>query len=420
MIGPALAWASLTWTWGAPPPPRARLLLLDSLGCALAGLGHPRPRGLAMALAASMPGAVALPGCMALAPAGAAAVLATAMCWDEANEGLARAHGRPGLATAPLALAAIASGAEVDAALAAFATGYEVAARAGEIFRIRPGMHVDGTWHSLGAAVTAVRLAGGDQGAAGRAMRLAACQIPFSLYAPIAAGMDGRNSYPAHAVLLGQLCAASAMAGMDAPDEGFATACRLALGIDTPAAATPPGEWLLEQAYTKRFAGVRHAHYGAAAALALRDDIDAPIDTIALHTYPEALHYAATRAPATAIAAQFSLSWAVAAALLQGDLGPAAYTGAALADPALRRLESLVTLHEDPAPGRFARLVLTLGDGRGLEHTARDVPMTDADVLDKFLGFARPSLGRDGAEAAADTLLRGHGIARGLFTASAG
>ncbi|WP_431283763.1 MmgE/PrpD family protein [Humitalea sp. 24SJ18S-53] len=414
MIGPALAWA-----WDAAPPDRARWLLLDSLGCALAGLGHPRPRGFADALARSMAGGIVLPGCAGLAPAGAAAVLASAMCWDEANEGLARAHGRPGLATAPLALAAIAGGAEVDEAVAAFAAGYEVAGRAGEIFRIKPGMHVDGSWHSLGAAVTATRLAGGDVAAAGRAMRLAACQIPFSLYAPIAAGMDGRNSFAAHAVLLGQMCAAAAMAGMDAPEEGFAIACRLALGIETPAAMTPPGVWLLAEAYTKRFAGVRHAHYGAAAALALRDEVEAPIAGIALHTYPEALQYAGARAPKTAIAAQFSLSWAVAAALHQGDLGPGAYTDAALADPVLQGLEALVGLHEDPAPGRFARLVVTLADGRVLEHSARDVPMTDDDVLDKFLGFARPSLGRDGAEATADTLLRGNGVARGFLRATA-
>jgi 2-methylcitrate dehydratase PrpD len=191
----------IVFAWDGPAgavAQSARLLLLDSLGCMIAGLGHATPRRFAEALAITMPGAVRLPGCAAaLSEAGAAAVLASAMCWDEANEGLARAHGRPALAVAPLCIAALAAGrVSPRAAHHAFALGYEIAARAGEIWRIRPGMHVDGSWHSLGAAAAAARLAGGDAAEVARAIRLAACQIPFALYAPIAAGLDGRNSYP--------------------------------------------------------------------------------------------------------------------------------------------------------------------------------------------------------------------------------
>uniref|UniRef100_UPI0025C124CA MmgE/PrpD family protein n=1 Tax=Elioraea sp. TaxID=2185103 RepID=UPI0025C124CA len=205
----AVAWAFDGPAEGSAADHAARLLLLDSLGCALAGLAHPRPRAFGTALAASMPGAVRLPGITAaLSRAGAAAVLAAAMCWDEANDGLAIAHGRPGLAVAPLVLAALAEGVALGEARAAYALGYEVAGRAGLGWRIRPGMHVDGSWHALGAAAAAARLAGGDAAVAARAGRLAACQIPASLYAPIAAGMDGRNTYPGHAVLLGALAAA--------------------------------------------------------------------------------------------------------------------------------------------------------------------------------------------------------------------
>jgi 2-methylcitrate dehydratase PrpD len=223
----------IAFAWDGPAgsvADAARLLLLDSLGCMIAGLGHAAPRRFADALAITMPGSIRLPGCAAgLSEAGAAAVLASAMCWDEANEGLARAHGRPALAVAPLCIAALAAGRVAPGAVhAAFALGYEIAGRAGEIWRIRPGMHVDGSWHALGAAAAAVRLAGGDAGEVARAIRLAACQIPFALYAPIAAGMDGRNSYPAHAVLLGAMAAAAARAGMDAPKDGLAQARRIA------------------------------------------------------------------------------------------------------------------------------------------------------------------------------------------------
>ncbi|MCE2923581.1 MAG: MmgE/PrpD family protein [Roseomonas sp.] len=401
----------IAFAWDGPAgavAQSARLLLLDGLGCMIAGLGHATPRRIADALALTMPGAIRLPGCAAgLSEAGAAAVLATAMCWDEANEGLARAHGRPALAVAPLCIAALAAGrVSPRAAHHAFALGYEIAARAGEIWRIRPGMHVDGSWHSLGAAAAAARLAGGDAAEVARAIRLAACQIPFALYAPIAAGLDGRNSYSPHAVLLGAMAAAAARAGMDAPANGLAEARRIALLHEAPAVCAPAGEWLIAEAYIKPFAGVRHAHYGAAAALALRASIAdrlADVTALRLETYAEALRYAANRAPARAIQAQFSLSWAVAAALVQGDLGPSAYTDAALADPALRRLEALVELSENEAltkaEQRGARLIVTPADGE-THHASIGAMAGDPGqalnaeaVLAKCQRFAGPVIG---------------------------
>lgn len=409
--------AAVTWAWGGPPlgsgaEAKARLLLLDTLGCAVAGLQHPRPRALAEALAAWMPGPVRVAG-VGLSRAGAAAVLAAAACWDEANEGLARAHGRPGLPVAPLALAALADGATLGEAVAAYALGYEVAGRAGELWRIRPGMHVDGSWHALGAAAAAARLAGGDAEACARAVRLVACQVPFALYAPITAGMDGRNSYPAHAALLGALAGAAAVAGMDAPAGGFDEARRIALGLEG-GEAEPPGTWLIEEAYLKPYAGVRHAHYAAAAAQTLRPRIGARrVARARLATYGEALRYAGNRAPRAAITAQFSLSWAVAATLTQGDLGPGAYTEAALADPALRALEASVALVEDGShPGRFATLTVTLDDGTVEQETVTSVvgdldrPMTPEQAEAKFRRFAA-GLGEARASAIADLLLRG-------------
>ncbi len=411
-----IAWASAGPTAAAAA--KARLILLDSLGCALAGLGHPRVAAFARAMEGAFPGGVQLAGA-ALAPGAAAAVLATATCWDEANEGLARAHGRPALPVAPMALVARACGADPGAALGAFALGYEVAARAGEAWRIRPGMHVDGSWHSLGAASCAARLMGLDAGGVARAVRLAACQLPFALYAPIAAGMDGRNSYPAHAALLGHLAGAAAAAGMDAPAGGFEEARRIALGHDGPSVVTPPGHWLIEEAYLKPFAGVRHAHYAAAAALSLRGRVGPDPQRITLATYAEALRYAGNRDPRAAIAAQFSLSWAVAAALVQGDLGPAAYSDAALADPQLRAIESRIELVEDLAltAGGLRGATLTV-DGEAATVTRvtgdPDQPMSEAEALAKFRRFATPRLGEAGAQRAIAAIMQ-DAPAEGLF-----
>jgi 2-methylcitrate dehydratase PrpD len=409
--------------WASPGPTgeaarKARLLLLDSLGCALAGLRHPRVAAFAKAMQAAFPGEVALAGAT-LAPGAAASVLATATCWDEANEGLARAHGRPALPVAPLALVARARGTPAADAVAAFALGYEVAARAGEAWRIRPGMHVDGSWHGLGAAACAARLTGLDAEGIARAVRLVACQVPFAMYAPIAAGMDGRNSYPAHAALLGSLAAAAASAGMDAPADGFAQARTIALGHETPAATEPPGTWLLAEAYLKPYAGVRHAHYAAAAAIALRDRVSRDPSRIVLATYAEALRYAGNRAPRAAISAQFSLTWAVAAALAQGDLGPAAYTDAALSDPRLRDIEARVELAEDAALTAAGRRGATLTvDGASATVTGvtgdPDRPMGETEAIAKFTRFAGPTLGEAGVARAIAALLHDAPV-EGLF-----
>ncbi len=77
----------IAFAWNGPAgsvADAARLLLLDSLGCMIAGLGHATPRHFADALAITMPGLIRLPGCAAgLSEAGAAAVLAAAMCWTD-------------------------------------------------------------------------------------------------------------------------------------------------------------------------------------------------------------------------------------------------------------------------------------------------------------------------------------------------
>jgi 2-methylcitrate dehydratase PrpD len=258
------------------------------------------------------------------------------------------------------------------------------------VWRIKPGMHVDGSWHALGAAAACAHVVGAD---VAQAVRLAACQIPFSLYRPIAFGMSGRNTYPAHAALLGLLSAAASKAGTEAPRGGLAQARALALSPAAPATRSAAGEWLILRAYTKPFAGVRHAHYAAAAAIALRPRLRdlAAVRALRLHIYGEALRYAGNRAPTRPISAQFSLSFAVAAALRFGDLAPDAYR--AIDDPELRRLEALVELVEDPAltaaGRRAARLVAETSDG-AVEAAADSVPgdpdnqMSEAQVVAKF------------------------------------
>ena len=281
---------------------KARLLLLDTVGCLLAGLDAPIIQSLARGHAGIGPGVFTYPGYLPLDLQAATEIGATAIVWDEACEGLARAHGRPGIAviaaTLPLAVVR-------DLTLAQFLTaivaGYEIGGRMGAWLRIRPGMHVDAGWPALGVAASTAHLLGCDARVALSAIEIAACQVPFGLYAPVEAGANGRNTYIAHAALLGGLAARAAAAGCDAPVDGLAQYAAIALQArEADPQLVPAGVPLILEGYLKPYPSVRHAHYGTAAALQLRDQLAGRIDAIEaieLLTYDEAITYASNRAP---------------------------------------------------------------------------------------------------------------------------
>lgn len=405
----------LEWLFGTEPPAaveaKARELILDTLGCVLAASAKPRLQEFSARLAAADPGNVSVPGFRErFSAASASSLFAAAACWDEACEGLARAHGRPGVPV----IAACAALAQVRAAalgevLSALILGYEIGGRLGEALRIPPGMHVDATWPAFGVATAAVRLSRGSAAQTLSAVRIAACQMPFSLYLSVRAGTEARNTYLAHAAQLGLLAANAALAGFSAPEGAIdELRARALAGAPPGAAIAPPGEWLIAEAYIKPFAAVRHVHYGAAAALELRPKLSSrlrEITRIELSIYAEALTYCGNRAPASVIQAQFSLSYGLARALLSGDLAPEAYTTDALRDPLARQLEEKVELVEDVALTRAGRRGAGLAievPGERLEARVDRVcgdpslPMTRDQLLAKFARYT----GRSEREAA--------------------
>lgn len=385
---------------------QARRLLLDTVGCALAGRHAAEVRRLEAALAACEPGGFALPGGPAMGVQAAAQVLAMAATWDEACEGHALAHGRPGVplvaALLPLALRRDAS---LQAFVDAFVLGYEVGARCGAWLRIRPGMHVDANWPALGVAAGAARLLGLGAEAIVQAVDIAACQLATSLYLPVAEGRTARNTYLGHSASLGLQAAFASAAGIDAPAGAlahYAANHAAAAAGPLPAAAV----LLLRDAYVKPFAAVRHVHYGASAAHALRAELGgdgADIRAIELRVYEEALVYCGNRAPRTPIQAQFSLSFGVAAMLRFGALDPSVYAAPRFDDAELRRLEALVVLAPDAAltgrGERGATLTLTHARRGRVAHTVGRIagdaaqPLDRAALAAKFVHYAAPGIG---------------------------
>src|SRR5258708_21634087 len=105
-LGDAATWLAALDQLPDAVEAQARLLLLDTFGCLLAGLRHPEVRRFGQALRLAFPGDTAWPASeIKLGTAGLAALGAAAACWDEACEGNSSAHGRPGLPVVPSLLA---------------------------------------------------------------------------------------------------------------------------------------------------------------------------------------------------------------------------------------------------------------------------------------------------------------------------
>lgn len=400
---------------------QARRLLLDTIGCAIAGRHAPEVRRLEAALSACEPGAFRFPDGPPIGMHGAAQVLAMAATWDEACEGHALAHGRPGVPlVAALLPLAMQGGASLGRFIEAFVLGYEIGARAGAWLRIRPGMHVDANWPALGVAAGAACLLGLPPAGIVQAIDIAACQLATSLYLPVASGRTARNTYLAHSAMLGLQSAFASAAGIDAPADALAHYA----GAHAAAAPQPLPEaasTLLLDAYLKPFAAVRHVHYGAVAARHIRALLAAdtrPVRAIVLTVYEEAITYCGNRAPRTPIQAQFSLSFGIAAMLRFGDIDPSVYEPGRFDDPELRRLEALVALRVDPALTAQHRRGATLevehatsGGTAILRQSVDTIPGDASSPLDraalcaKFRHYAARSIAGEQAERFCDTVL---------------
>lgn len=347
----------------------AQRLWLDTLSCAWAGLRADEPLRWLQVQHMGDAGDIPLPGThLKLSASAAVTALAMGACWDEACEGLAVAHGRPGVPiVAALWSQLTRSKPSWQALWQATVVGYEVAGRLGARLRIKPGMHVDGVWGAFGAAAAVVHLRGGTWADIQRALQACAVQLPFTLYKPIAQGKNVRNMYLGHSAWLGLQAANAVAAGLATPTGAIDDFAGLALGESSAGSWPDAGQWLISQSYWKPFAAVRHVHYGAQAALKLRSQLPAlaSIDELRLTTYAEALQYCGNRAPQTVLAAQFSLSFGVAAALVFGDLSPNEFRAPRFLDADTRRLEALLSIQADaamfPAGQRGARLSARMG-----------------------------------------------------------
>jgi 2-methylcitrate dehydratase PrpD len=241
-------------------------------------------------------------------------------------------------------------------------------------------------------------------------INLAASMSPANTWTPALEGATVRNAYPGRSGMEGLLAVELHRAGFtgvpDGPSDVYGTI--LADRFDPERALDDWGGPLrIEQNYFKFYACCRYNHpaLDALGAIRAREPVRAE-DVVAAEVivFPFGLRMAAP-APASQLAAKFSIPWAVAAGLVLGHGELAAFGDAARADARIRDLAGRVMVTADAAmtPRRSdyptSRLRLRLRDGRTLEGETGVVrgdaenPAGEGEVVAKFEALAAPVLG---------------------------
>jgi 2-methylcitrate dehydratase PrpD len=397
---------------------RAIAALVDTVGCALAGGGGPASRavlGLVAGEAGPGPATVLTAGRrVAVSPAVLAnAMLASALDLDDGHYW---SMNHPGAAVVPAALAVAEarqrSGRDL---LAAVVAGYEVAIRAGGILNAHPRERIygSGAAGAYGAAAAAARLLGLDPARTGHALGIARCHLPVSpVLDAIPHGAMAKESL-AWGAMTGATAALLAARGFTGPPTALEEPHHP--GATSGDALDDLGvRYRIAEVYVKRFPACLWTHAAVEAALQLRRAHGLGPEQVAevtvwTHRRAVAIDDAA---PRSVEAAQYSLPYTVAAALVDGELGVEQMRAERLGDGRLLALAARVRLALDPRldamypARRAARVEIRTTDGRkgecevlSVRGSAED-PLAPPELDAKFLRLAGPVLGEPGAREA--------------------
>lgn len=396
---------------------QAQRLLLDLIGVAAAGSRTPAAK-IAREYAAAHLGGRERSARMLFdgewaGIAGAAFAGATTIDAIDAHDGHALTKGHAGVALLPSLLAyvdgAVTTPIDAREFITCLVLGYEIAIRAGMALHATVAdYHCSGAWNALACAAMGCRLLGLDREPMRHALGIAEYLGPRGQIQRVTGAptmlKDG-SGWGAHAGVTAALLAQAGFTG--AP----------AITVEGPATrnfwSDLGSHWLIGEQYLKPYPVCRWAQPAVEAVLDLRRTHRISSDSvrsIAVTTFHEAIELGAQCAqPTTTDEAQYSLRYAVAAALAFGRLGMAEIEPARLRNPQIARLTQAITLHEDaelsarfPAE-RWARVTLTLSDGATLASaTTRargnpDNPLPDDELRRKFRDCAEPVLGESRA-----------------------
>jgi 2-methylcitrate dehydratase PrpD len=399
----------------------AKLVLLDTLGAIVAGSAMPENGELARFAAMRSPsGKATVLGHRGRADAFWAALAnATAGVALEVDEGSRLGGGHPAIHVVPGALA-VAEERRLDGRrlLEGVIAGYEVGSRIGGATTVRPNVHSHGTWGTISTAAAVAKLGGLPASTVRAIINLAASMSPANTWTPALDGATIRNLYPGRSAFQGILAVELKRCGFtglgDAPSDVYGTILAerfepesAVVGLEALTAGGHRGSFRIEQNYFKLHACCRFNHFALDAVMALRGAhrlTAADIERVEIVTIPFAVRMG-DPAPASSLAARFSIPWAVAAGLVLGRTDPSAFDSTALADERIRALARRVVIRTDPdmtprrADAPTAHVQLLLRDGKTVERTTTVVrgdavsPVPRDEITAKFMSLASPVLG---------------------------
>ena len=399
--------------FGAADREAARLLVLDWLGSALAGLGTDTGR-IFLEYARQQPaGRVTLLGLDEGRSVEVAALCNGAVSHIVEMDDVERASvTHPGAVVVPAALAmAERTGASGRDLLCAVVAGYEIMVRVGTALGPEHYYHFHNTATAgaFGAAAAAGWLLNLDRErlvwALGNAGTQAAGLWQFNeegaLTKPLHPGRAAANGVLA--ATLSRLGLTGARHIMEGERGFFAGLAPRGEPLKVVEHLGEPGESLRVHAISiKPHASCRHTHAPIDAAIALHAQLASvdDIETVSVDTYRAALTLCDKPDPHSAPDAKFSLQYCVATALRHGRVGLTQFDPAALSDPTVRALLGRVSVTVDPAreaayPATWsAGVTVRLRDGRTVQATQErpkgdpENPLSAAELTDKFRQLA--------------------------------
>jgi len=402
----------LRTTWADLPAAvqqQARRCLLDLTAATLAGTQTPVARIVADLAVSQFGGdeATILVDARRASLTGAALANGFAANALDIDDGYRPVKGHPGVCVFP-ALLAVCERFPVAGHdfLTALVIGYEIGMRAGLIRHATAATyHASGSWGALAAAAAAGRILGLDNLSLHEALGIA------TYHAPLAPMMKGiaRPNMAKDATGWGGMVGLSAVL---LAAQGFT-------GIDPLFAEAPAPEWIADlgqrwrilDLYFKPYACCRWAQPAIAAVLRIANQAHfTPAQIAGIHVRTFAAAASLSRAhPQNTEEAQYNLAFPIAAALIDGELGPCQVSPPRLHDPDLLALADRVTVEIAPAyeavfpDTACADVLVTLPDGQTLasgrteaKWQPPDTP-TDAELDAKFRWLVEPLLGAEAA-----------------------
>lgn len=380
----ALAAASAEPFAGAPVAIRERVsfLVADVLAAAVAAAWR---RDVAAIRGAVLDGAVGpstVIGCRdGAVPALAAFANGLPVAAEQLQDGHRTARGHPAAHVVPAVLAAAETvDTEGTAVLGAVLAGCEVGIRVGVAMGgTGPGVHDIGTWGTIGAAAGVAHvLSGGAPAPVAAAIDLAGAFAAQYDATTVFAGATGQHLLLGVAAEMAVVAGSAAAAGARAPAGTLERHFLPLVGARVDPSRLRDGlgarRWLRHRVvdgYVKRHPTCAHLHGVNDAVEDLLDQ--GPIDpgavaSVVVRTYGAASVFA-DPAPATDLAARFSIPFTVAVALVAGRLDRSCFSDRWLADPQVRALAGRVEVRHDPAldagypDGRPSVVTVTLASG---------------------------------------------------------